>query len=101
MIIVIVRFKISPDVTESALEEKFIESSEMYRITPGLIRKNYLSDLKNNIAGGVYCFDTIENARNWFDNNRIEWLTQKYSKPEINFYDNPVLVDNISNEITY
>ena len=101
MIIVIVRFKISPDVTESALEEKFIESSEMYRITPGLIRKNYLSDLKNNIAGGVYCFDTIENARNWFDDNRIERLTQKYSKPEINFYDNPVVVDNISNEITY
>ena len=101
MIIVIVKFKISPDVTESALEEKFIESSEMYRTTPGLIRKNYLSDLKNNIAGGVYCFDTIENARKWFDDNRIEWLTQNYSKPEINFYDNPVVVDNISNEITY
>ena len=101
MIIVIVKFKISPDVTESALKEKFIESSEMYRTTPGLIRKNYLSGLKNNIAGGVYCFDTIENARNWFDDNRIEWLTQKYSKPEINFYDNPVVVDNISNEITY
>ncbi len=101
MIIVIVRFKISPDVTESALEEKFIASSEMYRTAPGLIRKNYLSDLKNKIAGGVYCFDTIENARNWFDDNRIEWLTQKYSKPEINFYDNPVVVDNISNEITY
>ena len=101
MIIVIVKFKISPDVTKSALKEKFIESSEMYRTTPGLIRKNYLSDLKNNIAGGVYCFDTIENARKWFDDNRIEWLTQKYSKPEINFYDNPVVVDNISNEITY
>jgi hypothetical protein len=101
MIIVIVRFKISPDVTESALKQKFIESSEIYRTAPGLIRKNYLSDLKNNIAGGVYCFDTIENARNWFDDNRIEWLTQKYSKPEINFYDNPVVVDNISNEITY
>jgi hypothetical protein len=97
MIIVIVRFKISPDVTESTLEGKFIESSEMYKTTPGLIRKNYLSDLKNNIAGGVYCFDTIKNARNWFDDDRIEWLTQKYSKPEISFYENPLVIDNSPN----
>jgi antibiotic biosynthesis monooxygenase (ABM) superfamily enzyme len=99
MIIVIVTFKISPDVTESTLKDKFMESSGLYKDTPGLIRKNYLSDVKNNTAGGVYCFDTLENAQNWFDDKRIEWLTQRYSKPEINFYDNPIVIDNISNEI--
>ena len=99
MIIVIVTFKISPDVTESTLKDKFMESSGLYKDTPGLIRKNYLSDVKNNTAGGVYCFDTLENAQNWFDDKRIEWLTQRYSKPEINFYNNPIVIDNISNEI--
>ena len=99
MIIVIVTFKISPDITESILKEKFMESSGLYKGTQGLIRKNYLSDIKNNIAGGVYCFDTFDNAKNWFDDDRIDWLTQRYSKPEINFYNNPIVIDNISKEI--
>ena len=99
MIIVIVTFKISSDITESILKEKFMESSSLYKDTPGLIRKNYLSDVKNNTAGGVYCFDTLENAKKWFDAERIDWLTQRYSKPEINFYDNPIVIDNISQEI--
>ena len=99
MIIVIVTFKISSDITESILKEKFMESSSLYKDTPGLIRKNYLSDVKNNTAGGVYYFDTLENAEHWFDEERIDWLTQRYSKPEINFYDNPIVIDNISQEI--
>ena len=99
MIMVIVTFKISPEITESTLKEKFMESSDLYKDTPGLIRKNYLSDVKNNTAGGVYCFDTLENAEHWFDEERIDWLTQRYSKPEINFYDNPIVIDNISKEI--
>ena len=99
MVIVIVTFKISPDITESILEEKFMESSGLYKGTQGLIRKNYLSDIKNNIAGGVYCFDKLDNAKNWFDDDRIDWLTQRYSKPEIKFYNNPIVIDNISKEI--
>lgn len=99
MIIVIVTFKISSDITESILKEKFMESTGLYQDTPGLIRKNYLSDIKSNTAGGVYCFDTLENAQNWFDSERIEWLTQRYSKPEISFYNNPIVIDNISKEI--
>ena len=99
MIIVIVTFNISSDITESILKEKFMESSSLYKNTPGLIRKHYLSDVKNNTAGGVYCFDTLENAQNWFDDERIDWLTERYSKPEINFYNNPIVIDNISKEI--
>ena len=99
MIIVIVTFKISSDITESILKEKFMESSSLYKDAPGLIRKNYLSDVKNSTAGGVYCFDTLENAQNWFDTERIEWLTQRYSKPKISFYNNPIVIDNISKEI--
>ena len=99
MIIVIVTFNISSDITESILKEKFMESSSLYQNTPGLIRKHYLSDVKNNTAGGVYCFDTLENAQNWFDDERIDWLTERYSKPEINFYNNPIVIDNISKEI--
>ena len=59
MIIVEVTFKIDSSLTEETLREKFLETAPIYKTTPGLIRKNYISDLKNNIAGGIYCFDNM------------------------------------------
>tara|TARA_B110000483_G_C17827577_1_gene401464 strand:+ start:152 stop:457 length:306 start_codon:yes stop_codon:yes gene_type:complete len=99
MIIVIVTFNLSPAVTETILKENFLASAAIYKDTPGLIRKNYLSDIKNNTGGGVYCFDTLSNAESWFDEKRIKWLTERYSKPEIIFYDNPIIVDNLTGDI--
>ena len=64
MIIVVVTFKINSDITEAILKDKFLETSPIYRDTPGLIRKNYISEPTNNLAGGVYCFDNIANAKN-------------------------------------
>ena len=81
------------------LREKFLETAPIYKTTPGLIRKNYISDLKNNIAGGIYCFDNMLNAKRWFDNERIEWITNRYSKPKLKFYENFVVVDNESKKI--
>ena len=63
MIIVEVTFKIDPTLTKETLREKFLETAPIYKTTPGLIRKNYISDLKNNIAGGIYCFDNMLNAK--------------------------------------
>ena len=99
MIIVEVTFKIDSSLTKEALREKFLETAPIYKNTPGLIRKNYISDLKNNIAGGVYCFDSMLNAKKWFDDERIKWITERYSKPKLKFYENFVVVDNESKKI--
>ena len=99
MIIVEVTFKIEPTLTKETLREKFLETAPIYKTTPGLITKNYISDLKNNIAGGIYCFDNMLNAKRWFDNERIEWITNRYSKPKLKFYQNFVVVDNESKKI--
>ncbi len=99
MIIVIVTFKIPTEINAAILKEKFLETAPIYKETLGLIRKNYLSDIENNTAGGVYCFDNMENAKSWFDDERIEWLTSRYSKPKIKYYDSPVLIDNNLGEI--
>ena len=99
MIIVEVTFKIDPSLTEKKLREKFLETAPIYKKTPGLIRKNYISYLKNNIAGGVYCVDNMLNAKKWFDEERIEWITNRYSKPTLKFYENFVVVDNETKRI--
>ena len=99
MIIVIVTFNIDTKLTDVVLKDKFLETSPLYKETPGLIRKNYISDTSKNLAGGVYCFDNIENAKSWVDESRINWITDRFSKPDIKYFQNPVIVDNKTNEI--
>ena len=81
MIIAFVKFKIPSDLDDTILKEKFIETSPIYKDTKGLIRKNYISDTEKNIAGGLYCFDSRDNAEIWFDAERIAWITDRYSPP--------------------
>lgn len=99
MVIVIVKFRLPQGITEEVLREKFLETAPMYQETTGLIRKNYLSDIESGIGGGVYCFDTMENAKAWFSEDRIAWLGQRYSNPDVKFFASPVLVDNQSGKI--
>ena len=99
MITVIVSFKISTDLKAEAVKDKFLETAPMYRDVDGLIRKNYLLDIERHTAGGAYTFETREQADKWFDQERIDWITERYSKPELTYYDTPVLVDNDQDQI--
>ena len=99
MITVVVKFKISDTLTSKILKEKFIETSTMYQKVDGLLRKNYIADIENKYAGGVYTFVSVKSAKNWFDEDRIEWITQRFSKPEVAYYESPVIVDNEKNLI--
>lgn len=99
MYVVIVKFKISLGLEEHSIKKKFEETAPMYQSTKGLIRKNYLLNSSDNIAGGVYIFDNFKNAHTWFDQDRIDWLTERYSSPEITYYDSPVEVNNETNMI--
>ena len=99
LITVIVTFKISDEFDADILKEKFIETSSLYQDVTGLRRKNYIADLENHTAGGVYTFDSMQDAKNWFDEDRINWITNRYSKPDIKFFESPVVVDNEKNQI--
>jgi hypothetical protein len=99
MVIVSVNFKLSNDVSRSDLKSKFLETAPMYQTTAGLIRKNYLYDEERHVGGGIYLFDSMANAKSWFDEERIAWLAERYSDPVIHFFDSPVVVDNVTQEI--
>ena len=94
-----VTFPVSSELNTAVLKEKFLETAPLYRNAKGLSRKNYLADIEKHQSGGVYCFDTMRNAKNWFDDERIEWISNRYSKPNIQFFDSPVMVDNVAGEI--
>ena len=99
MITVIVSFNISTDLNSDTVKDKFLETAPIYKHVDGLIRKNYLLDIDKHTAGGVYTFETREQAEKWFDQERIDWITERYSNPELTYYNTPVLVDNDQDEI--
>ena len=35
----------------------------------------------------------------WFDEDSINWISDRYSKPDIKFYESPVVVDNEKKQI--
>ena len=82
MFVVIVNFKIE---NNNGIKDKFIESAPMYKETRGLIRKNYLVNYDTN---------TAENAHNWFDPERIAYLSERYATPDIKHFESPIEVNN-------
>ena len=99
MITGIVSFKISSDLNANIVKDKFLDPAPMYKDVDGLIRKNYILDIERHIADGVYTFETKEQANKWFDQKRLDWITKRYSKPELTYYGTPVLVGNNQDEI--
>ena len=93
MITVIVKFNTPHDMTTEDIKAKFIETSPIYKDTPGLVRKNYLYDSSNNTAGGCYTFKTKEEAETWFDEERLSWIKKRCSKPVVEYYESPVIVN--------
>ena len=99
MIVVKVTFKISNELNYETLREKFLETAPMYKETNGLIRKNYICDFDKRVAGGIYCFEDRQKAEEWFDDERITWLANRYAEPEIVYFESPVVVDNTIGKI--
>ena len=93
MITVLVTFTIPADISSKVLEEKFLETAPIYLETPGLIRKNYLYDRTTSEAGGCYTFEDLASAKAWFNEERIAWITERYSAPDIRYFETPVIVD--------
>ena len=93
MITVIVTFSIPSELSSSVLEEKFLETARVYLETPGLVRKTYLYDRAKLEAGGCYTFQNRESAELWFNEERIAWLTERYSAPDIRYFETPVIVN--------
>ena len=92
MITVLVKFKISNELNLKTLKKVYRKT--LYVDVEGLLRKNYIADIEKGYAGGVYTFTKIEFAKKWFDEERIKWITERYSKPEITYFESPIKAIN-------
>ena len=100
MITEIVTFKV-PDGTT---REQHLLNSEKSAITwnenPDLIRKNYIFDPEKGIAGGVYLWRERAHAEKWHGAEWRKVIEELYgSEPESQFFETPIVVDNLAGEI--
>lgn len=95
MITVIVNFPAPKGASLHDMTEAYRATTGMFEGQPGLVRKYYLFDEEGGIGGGVYLWESREQAEAFFDTAWRDRLTRKYGvPPEIRYFASPVIIDN-------
>jgi hypothetical protein len=66
----------------------------------GSDQENYLVDAKNGIGGGVYLWKEKAHAEKWHGEEFRQRVKEVYgSEPECQFFETPIVVDNLAGAI--
>ena len=100
MITVIVEFKLPQPISSHQARQTFLSTAPKYQGLPGLIRKYYFLVPDGTAAGGVYLWQSREDADRLYTDEWRAFVRGKYgSEPILKYLETPVVVDNVSNEI--
>ena len=100
MITAIVQFKLADGTTLEQVTSVFQSTAPRYRGMAGLVRKYYLFDPATAMAGGCYLFEGRAAAEAVFDDEWRALIKDKYgAEPQIGYFETPIVVDNVAEEI--
>ena len=96
MITALVQFKLPQPLTRQQAREIFCSTAPKYREVPGLLRKYYLLSKDGVTAGGVYLWESEEDAARLYTDEWKKFIREKYgAAPSITDFESPVVVDNV------
>jgi hypothetical protein len=100
MVTAFVQFKIPAPMSREEAKEVFLSTAPKYQVAPGLIRKYYLLSEDGGTAGGVYLWQSKEDAEHLYTQEWKNFVREKYgTEPTIVYFSSPVVVDNLTKEI--
>ena len=100
MITEIVTFSLPEGMSREDVVAGFEATAGAWKDNPDLIRKNYLVDVENRVAGGVYLWNRRADAEKWHGEEFRQRIKAKYgSEPRSEFFETPVVVDNVADAI--
>lgn len=100
MITAFVQFKLPQPLSREEAREIFLSTAPKYREMEGLIRKYYMLSQDGGTAGGVYLWDSQEDALRLYTDEWKTFIFDKYGAlPSVTFFESPVVVDNTTGEI--
>jgi len=101
MIVAVVSFDLPKPLTRDEAQAVFEASAPGYQNIDGLRRKHYLLAEDGRSAGGVYLWDSREQAEALYDADWKARLTERYgAPPRVTYYESPVTVDPSSITLT-
>jgi len=100
MITALVQFRVPTPMSREKAKEIFSSTAPKYQEAQGLIRKYYLLSEDGGTVGGVYLWNSRDDAERLYTKEWKNFIIEKYgAEPSIVYFDSPVVVDNLSGEI--
>jgi len=100
MITAIATFQLPKPISLDEARKIFLSTAPKYLGVTGLIRKYYLLSQDGSTVGGVYLWNSREEADALYTEGWRAFVREKYgTDPSVVYMDSPVVVDNLSNEI--
>ena len=100
MISSIIRYQLPTGVPTETIKNSFREVAPHFKHPPGLLRKYFLISEDGKTGGGVYLWNSMEQARTFSEGVIRPMIKEAFKvEPSIEYFDSPVVVDNITSEI--
>lgn len=100
MITALVQFKLPQPISAAKARQIFMGTAPKYRGLNGLIRKYYVLSQDGKTAGGMYLWQSQQDAERLYTDEWKQFVFDKYgTMPTVTFFECPVIVDNVSKEI--
>jgi hypothetical protein len=100
MITELVTFKLPARMTREQVVEAFRKSVPTWSGNPDLIRKNYIYDADNGVAGGVYLWTSVEQAKRWHGEAFRRRIAEMFGNEPVSvYYETPIVVDNSARRV--
>ena len=100
MITTITQFRLQQPLSRDEARRIFQSTAPTYLGVDGLLRKCYLLSEDGLTAGGVYLWRSRADAEAMYTEGWREFVRAKYgTDPVVTYFESPVLVDNVAQEI--
>jgi hypothetical protein len=100
MITAITTFKLPKPITREEARTIFLSTAPKYQGVPGLVRKVYVLSEDGSTVGGIYLWNSRVDADAMYTESWRAFVREKYStEHSVTYFDSPVVVDNVTNEI--
>jgi hypothetical protein len=100
MITAIVRYQLPPDIGRDDCYKHFKKIAKGFGEAKGLVRKQFIWS-ENGTAGGVYQWESIEDARRFYTGPWLDGILERYGMyPDIEYFTTVAVTDNPGGKVT-
>jgi hypothetical protein len=100
MITAITMFQLPKPITREQARNIFMSTAPKYQGMAGLVSKRYLLSEDGAAVGGVYLWNSKAEAQAVYTEAWRAYVREKYgTEPTVTYFDSPVVVDNVTQQI--